>query len=144
MLPVAAILLRQLLQSNVADALGLALTHCGAAGDDAVGQSQGHGHIAHALASAGELTGHACAAGLSRSGSRLLHHIVTQQSQQHNSHQRHQRHNALGICFHVFSFLQLHSGILLPCGDCSSIFLVYISVKRELLIRKAAPFAERY
>ena len=116
---------KQLLQSHGANAGGLILALSGAACDLAVGQGQGNGNIAaHALGSAGEITGHAACG-----GSGLAAAAVAQQTDTHNN--RHgQRSHALAdlILFHCF-FLLIFG--LLVFGHLSA-------KKGELLIRKAA------
>src|SRR5699024_7558206 len=52
-------LLGRVLDDHRADALGLAVAHDLTAGDDAVGQGDGDGHLAHAGGGAGELARHA-------------------------------------------------------------------------------------
>ena len=94
----------QLLQCQRTDALGLVLALSGAAGDLAVFQRQGNGNIAaHALGSAGEVTGHTCV----RTGrGRLCTAAVAKQADRDDRCHSQCRHALLDLSFlHVFPSL---------------------------------------
>ena len=90
----------QLLQCQRTDAGGLILALSDAVGDLAVFQRQGNGNVAaHALGSAGEITGHPC-------GGRLRAAAIAEQADCDDSRHRQCRHALLDLSFlHVFPSL---------------------------------------
>ena len=114
----------QLLQSQGTNALGLVGTLSGAAGNLAVGQGQGDGHVAaHALCGAGKVTGDTC----SRGGGVVLC-AAAEQAQGHDGCQC-KRSNAFS-----------HDWIFLPSSWC---LLHGLSMRTSISIKRGAAHSER-